>query len=118
MWHINFMIKHFMHQGKKGITLDVKVTPGAKKDAIEGMLGERLKVRIAAKAVDGAANDRLIKFIAQNFNAPNSAVCLLSGATSRTKTLFIEEFSKAGKFYDQEHIFDTAQKLVSADPCS
>lgn len=76
-------------QSKNAITLDLKVAPGAKVNAFAGMHGDRLKVKIAAKAVDGAANEALLQFIAEIFQVPLSCVSLLSGKTSRLKSVSV-----------------------------
>lgn len=76
-------------ESKNGITLDLKVLPGAKSNAFAGFHGDRLKVRISAKAVDGAANEALLQYIAQTFSVPASCVWLISGKTARLKTVFI-----------------------------
>ena len=52
--------------------------------------GDRaLGVRLAARPVDGAANEALGEFIARAVGAPKSAVILLAGHTARTKRLLI-----------------------------
>ena len=42
--------------------LELHVQPGAKRTEISGLHGERLKIRLAARAVEGAANEALIGF--------------------------------------------------------
>jgi uncharacterized protein len=39
--------------------------------------------------VDGQANDELIRFLSQQLDVPQSAVRLVSGASSRSKTIMI-----------------------------
>jgi uncharacterized protein (TIGR00251 family) len=84
-------------QSKNAITLELKVTPGAKSNAFTGLQGDRLKVRIAAKAVDGAANEALLQFIAAVFHVPLSCVSLVSGKTARLKTVSITAKPGAGE---------------------
>ena len=75
-----------------GIRLTVRLTPRA---AHEGLGGIRLDAdgtphllaRVAAPAVDGAANAALIRLVAQTLGVAKSAVTLTSGQTSRVKTL-------------------------------
>lgn len=52
--------------------------------------GARLKIRIAAPAVDGKANARLIEFLAAQFAVPKRAIEIVSGAGARQKTVRIE----------------------------
>jgi uncharacterized protein len=67
------------------ITLILHVQPGAKKTAIAGLHGDALKIRLAAPAIEGKANEALLKFIAGYFKVPTRNVELLQGAQSRQK---------------------------------
>jgi uncharacterized protein (TIGR00251 family) len=71
------------------VTLRVHVQPGGRVNEILGLHGERLKVRIAAPAVDGRANAALAAFIAECFGVPKRAVVIESGEHSRDKQLTI-----------------------------
>ncbi len=114
------MIKLANREGKKGITLDLKVTPGAKEDAFAGIQGDRLKVRVAAKAVEGLANTALLKFIAESFAVPASCVQLLAGKTGRLKTVFIAAAASGNRNPDaaQQQLLAIAQKLLNEGPDS
>ena len=50
------------------------------------MAGE-LRCRVAAPAVDGAANESLIRLVARELGVPPSAIELLAGAKARRKVL-------------------------------
>lgn len=112
------MLKLVEREGKKGITLDLKVSPGAKEDAFAGLQGDRLKVKIAAKAVEGAANEALLKFIAERFAVPASCVQLLAGKTGRLKTIFIYTSARGNLDPEtgQKQLWAIAEKLFNADP--
>jgi uncharacterized protein (TIGR00251 family) len=69
------------------LTLRVHVVTGAKRTMADGVHGDRLKIRVAARPVDGEANLALCDFIAASFGVPKRGVVLLSGAASRAKTL-------------------------------
>ena len=69
--------------------IKVRVSTNAKKaEVLETATGE-FKVRVNAKAVDGAANIRLIEILAEHFNVPFGAIRIISGATSREKVIEI-----------------------------
>jgi hypothetical protein len=72
------------------LTLQVRVMPRAGRDVIEGVHDGRLRVRLAAAPVEGAANARLIAFLADCFGVPRARVTLLSGERGRDKRLRIE----------------------------
>ena len=69
--------------------LDVHVQPRAKQDAMVGAHGDRLKIRITAPPVDGAANAHLVRFLADCFGVAASAVEVISGAGGRDKRVRI-----------------------------
>ena len=70
--------------------LELHVQPGASRSEFAGKHGERLKVRLAARAVDGKANDALIEFLAEHFKVPKRNVRIQSGLKSRQKRVLIE----------------------------
>jgi uncharacterized protein len=72
---------------RSGITLVVRVIPRAGRTQIAGIRGEALTIRLAAAPVDGAANDALVTFLADQFGLPRRAVTILSGHTSRDKRI-------------------------------
>lgn len=65
------------------------VQPGAKRSQTAGLHGERLKLRIAAPALDGRANDALIVFVANKLGVPKARVAVASGERSREKLVVV-----------------------------
>jgi uncharacterized protein len=74
---------------ENGIVLELFVQPGSKVTRIEGLHENRLKIKIAAKAVDGAANTNLCAFISALLKISKSSVTLIAGEKSRQKKIFI-----------------------------
>ena len=72
-----------------GIELRVKVVPGARRDEVVGLLGDRLKVRTAAPPEDGKANKAVAKLLAGHFGVGMRDVQLLSGHSSGEKTFLL-----------------------------
>ena len=72
-----------------GARLRIHVQPRASRTAIAGLHGDSLKVRLAAPPVDGAANDALIRFLAERLGVAQSAVTLESGAAARAKVVHV-----------------------------
>jgi len=70
-------------------TLELKVIPNAPRNEIAGWLGDALKVKIKAPALEGRANDALLDFLAQRLGIPRRAVSLLHGDKSRRKVVQI-----------------------------
>ncbi|HEY9758578.1 MAG TPA: DUF167 domain-containing protein [Oculatellaceae cyanobacterium] len=75
--------------------MDVLVQPGSRGLGLIGIQENRLKIRLTAKAVDGAANNQLCEFLSKELHISKSSVTLISGALGRRKTLFIEGDSEA-----------------------
>jgi uncharacterized protein (TIGR00251 family) len=71
------------------VILDLHVQPGASRTEFAGKHGERLKVRLQARAVDGKANEALIDFLAAHFGVPRRSVRIVSGLKSRQKRVQI-----------------------------
>ena len=76
------------------VVLDLHVQPGAKRTEVAGTHGDRLKIRLAAPPVDGAANDELVRFLAEAFGVPRRNVTIVTGATARRKRVRIEGATK------------------------
>jgi uncharacterized protein len=52
-------------------------------------MGEAIKLRVAAKPVEGEANKEVCRFLADWFGVPKSSVSIIQGASSRHKTVHI-----------------------------
>ncbi|MGI9644471.1 MAG: DUF167 domain-containing protein [Ilumatobacteraceae bacterium] len=72
-----------------GIRITVTVTPGARRSQVIGSIGSALRVKVAARAIDGKANDELVRFLAEVFGVRRSAVTLLHGRRGRSKVVAI-----------------------------
>lgn len=69
------------------------VQPRASRTELAGVHGTALKVRLHAPPVDGAANEELVKFLAESLGVARRAVRIVSGQTSRSKVVEIEGVS-------------------------
>lgn len=72
-------------EGGSEITLHVQ--PGATRTELAGRHGDALKLRIAARPVEGAANAAVLEFVAAWLAVPRRQVALLSGEKSRRKVV-------------------------------
>lgn len=76
---------------EKELTICVYVQPGAKNTEIQGLHDGALKIRLQAPAIEGRANDALIKYLVQLFAVPARQIVLVRGKQSRHKTLIIRD---------------------------
>jgi uncharacterized protein (TIGR00251 family) len=72
------------------LILELYVQPGASRTGFDGTHGERVKVKLRARAVDGAANAALIEFLAEHYGVPKRSVHIDSGLKSRLKRVIID----------------------------
>jgi uncharacterized protein (TIGR00251 family) len=78
-----------------GVVLNIRVVPRASKTAVQGVLGDALKIRLQAPPVDGKANAALVEFLADTLGISKSDVTLLSGETGRVKRVLIRNLDEA-----------------------
>jgi uncharacterized protein len=70
--------------------LDVYVQPRASKTEVVGMHDGRIKIRLAAPPVDGAANAELVSFVATQLGVAKFKVRVVAGESSRRKVIEVE----------------------------
>ena len=76
-----------------GVFLRVRLTPRASRDGIDGIKsaadGPCLQARVRVVPEDGKANRALIDLLAKALGLPKSSLAIVSGASSRLKTVHI-----------------------------
>jgi hypothetical protein len=78
--------------GKAGAcTLDISVSPNAKRTELVGWHDGALRVRLAAAPVEGAANIALHRWLADELSIPRASITLIRGDTSRRKQWRIDQ---------------------------
>ncbi len=74
---------------KNGICIEVKVEPRSSKKGVSGVLGNKLKVKLNAPPVDGAANEQLIEVLSETFGIKKASIRIIRGQTSKHKVIEI-----------------------------
>jgi len=77
------------------VTLSVRIQPRASKNEVVRLENGGLKIRLTAPPVDGAANEALVKFLADRFSVARSQVEIVSGHTSRDKIVRVSGANSA-----------------------
>ena len=77
-----------------GVRVQVRLTPKASRDRIDGLAAEAdggtvLKVSVTTVPEDGKANAALIKLLSKEWRVPKSTIDIVQGATDRRKVLHI-----------------------------
>jgi uncharacterized protein len=73
----------------------VRLTPRGGANRVDGVVDGVLRARVAAPAVDGAANQALLRLIADALKVPRRDVRLVAGATARTKVIAVDGVAPA-----------------------
>jgi uncharacterized protein (TIGR00251 family) len=68
----------------------VRVIPNAKQNDIVGRIGSTVRLKVAAPAIDGRANEELCRFLSDFFEVKPRMVRIVRGEKGREKTVEIE----------------------------
>src|SRR5437588_11180944 len=77
----------FLRSAPGGAVLSIKLQPRAARNEIGEAAGKELRIKVTAPPVDSAANEALIRMLAEHLDCPRSQVELLRGHTSRHKVV-------------------------------
>lgn len=80
----------FVSDHSDGVRISVFAVPRASRSEVAGEHDGRLRVRLAAPPVDGAANTQLVRFFADLLGVSKSAVSVAQGSTGRRKTVEVQ----------------------------
>ncbi len=84
------MLPSFVSRDAESLILRLKVVPGASRDAIAGVLGDRLKVRVSAPPEGGRANEAIVRLLAAALGVTASSVAIVQGHAAPLKSVRIE----------------------------
>ena len=76
-------------EGDAPVRFSVRLTPRGGADRVDGVVDGVLRARVAAPAVDGAANQALLRLLADVLDVPRRDVRLVTGTTARTKVIAV-----------------------------
>ncbi len=83
------MTAAFVRESPRGAVLSLRVIPRSSSNAVAGIHGDALKVRVTAPPVDSAANAEVTRFLAGVLGVSRGSVQLLRGDTSRQKQVLV-----------------------------
>jgi uncharacterized protein len=73
----------------RGLAVKVFVQPRSSKNAITGLHGDAVKLKLTAPPVGGAANKMCVEFLAKRLKLSKSSIEILSGHSGRTKHVLL-----------------------------
>ena len=85
----------FLRPQPDGVLLAIKLQPRASANEVGSALGQELKVKVTAPPVDDAANEALVRLLADYFDCGRNRVELVRGHTSRHKVIKLVGLSEA-----------------------
>jgi len=97
---------HRNKEAAESITFSIRIQPRASKNEIARMENGGLKIRLTAPPVDGAANEALVRFLADRLSVARSQIEIVSGHTSRNKIVRISCADRA----DTERLLNLKEK--------
>ncbi|MBL8745358.1 MAG: DUF167 domain-containing protein [Phycisphaerae bacterium] len=77
------------------VHIAVKAVPGASRDQVSGLLGDRLKIRVSAPPEGGKANEAIETLLADRLGVRRRDVRVIHGHSSQEKTLSVSGISPA-----------------------
>jgi len=83
----------FLSVQTDGVSLAIKLQPRASTNKIGEPLGAELRIKVTAPPVDAAANEALIRLLAERLGCARNRVELLRGHTSRHKIIKLHGLS-------------------------
>ena len=76
-------------QNKNNLTINIYVVPRSSRSEIVGIYNDCLKIKLKSPPVDNAANEELVRFLADKFKIPKKNIELISGFKQKKKTILI-----------------------------
>jgi uncharacterized protein (TIGR00251 family) len=87
-------MENFFTLTEDKIHLALKVVPGSSKNQICEVKENRLKVKIAAPAEEGKANEEMRSFLSKYLGCAKKDILLVAGEKSRLKTVAVPLYVK------------------------
>jgi len=90
-------IPNFLRAQPDGVLLSVKLQPRASANEIvpaDGV-GDELRIRVTAPPVDAAANEALVRLLAERLDCARGSIELVRGYKSRHKVIKLHGFTPA-----------------------
>ena|SRR6266516_8100444 len=81
------ILPDYLRVHSDAVLLSVKLQPRAAVNEIGEPLGNELRVKVTAPPVDSAANEALLRLLAERLDCPRSQVELVRGRASRHKLI-------------------------------
>ena len=71
--------------------INIRIKPNSKKGPLIELVGETVVVYVREAAIDGKANEAVVKLLSAHYGAPKSCIKILRGVGSKYKTVEIDQ---------------------------
>ncbi|MDD5136555.1 MAG: DUF167 domain-containing protein [Candidatus Omnitrophica bacterium] len=75
------------------VRISVKVKPGSKQDSVEAAGEGQYTVRVKERAIEGRANDAVIRLLSEYFDVPKSSISIVRGIKGKLKMIALKTLS-------------------------
>ena len=82
-----------LEQSGPDVLLWIKAVPGAYRDQVSGLLGDRLKIRISAAPEDGKANQAICELLGEHIGRKARDISIETGHSHAEKVIRIRSVS-------------------------
>jgi uncharacterized protein (TIGR00251 family) len=89
MWIMMQEIDKCTKEVPGGVEISVKVVPGASRDRVAGILGDAIKIQVAAPPEKGKANAAVVRLMAGVLRCPVGQISVVKGLSSPRKTILV-----------------------------
>ena len=85
----------FIEQRPEGVLLRIRLQPRASCNEASGESNGRLRIKVTAPPVEGAANKATVKYLSKTLGVSKSSVQLIKGQKAREKDFLIYDSDAA-----------------------
>ncbi len=97
----------------EGLAFKIFVQPRSSKNAVAGLHGDAVKIKLTAAPVDNAANEQCIKYLSKFFGVSKSCLEILSGHTGRSKQILFRYRNKCVSEAEKEEVKKKIASLLN-----
>jgi uncharacterized protein (TIGR00251 family) len=103
----------FIQESPEGLIFKIFVQPRSSKNAIAGLYGDAIKIRLTAPPVDNAANEMCVRYLSKCLGIPKSAIEIASGHTGRNKQILLRYRNKKVSELEKEELKAAVLSLLN-----
>lgn len=81
---------NWFKENKEGLLVSIIVLPRSSKTEIVGIYNDCLKIKLKSSPVDNAANEELIRFLAEKLKIPKRNIEIIKGHKQKKKVVSVK----------------------------